>query len=272
MLEHTSLTYNLGKMLLTIDIGNTNVHIGVFDGQLLICTCRLSTDSHRLSDEYGQTITNILTIKGVPPESITDASICSVVPPLSSTFEEVCSEYFAVTPLTVHTGVKTGVRIRYDNPRDVGADRIVDTVAAYHLYGGPTIVVDFGTATVFDAISKDGDYLGGAIAPGIEMAAEALHQTAAQLRRVNLSAPKSAIGLSTAASLQSGLFLGYVSLVEGMVHRFKGELDQEAKVIATGGIAQIIAQETTVFDVVNPNLTLIGLRIVYEMNQDSTRT
>jgi len=154
----------------------------------------------------------------------------------------------------------------------VGADRIVDTVAAYHLYGGPTIVVDFGTATVFDAISKDGDYLGGAIAPGIEMAAEALHQTAAQLRRVNLSAPKSAIGLSTAASLQSGLFLGYVSLVEGMVHRFKGELDQEAKVIATGGIAQIIAQETTVFDVVNPNLTLIGLRIVYEMNQDSTRT
>ena len=255
-------------MLLAIDIGNTNINLGVFDGQKLICTVRLSADARRLADEYGESTTNILALKGVTPQSIDGASICSVVPPLTSTFEEVCKEYFNVVPLTVNTGVKTGVRILYDNPRDVGADRVVDAVAAYHLYGGPTIVVDFGTGTVFDAISREGDYLGGAIAPGIEVAAEALHQATAQLRRVDIVAPKFAIGRNTADSLQSGLFLGFVSLVEGMVHRFKKELGQDAKVVATGGLARLMAGETQIFDAANPDLTLIGLRMVYEMNQD----
>ena len=259
-------------MLLTIDIGNTNVSLGVFEGQRLACRCRLSTDWRRLPDEYGLIITNILSMKGVAPTDIDGASMCCVVPPLTSTFEEVCREFFKITPLTVNAGVKTGMRVLYDNPRDAGADRVVDAVAAFRLYGGPAIVVDFGTATVFDAISKEGDYLGGAIAPGIEVAAEALHQATAQLRRVDIVTPKAAIGRNTVASLQSGLFLGYVGLVEGMVQRFKKELGQEAKVVATGGLARVIAKETQVFDVTNLDLTLIGLRMIYEMNQDHGRS
>ena len=255
-------------MLLTIDIGNTNVTLGVFEGQRLEYRCRLSTDSRRLADEYGLTITSILSLKGVEPKAVTSACICSVVPPLTGTLEEVCKEYFKVTPLTVHAGVKTGVRILYDNPRDVGADRVADAVAAFRLYVGPVIIVDFGTATVFDAISKDGDYLGGAIATGIDVAAEALHQSTAQLRRVELIPPKSVIGRNAVDSLQSGLVLGYISLVEGMIQRFKKELGQEAVVVATGGIAPLMARETQVFDAVNPDLTLIGLSMIYEMNQE----
>lgn len=254
-------------MLLTIDIGNTNIHLGVFDDQRLVCTCRVSTDTRRLADEYSLTISGILALKGVAKDDISGASICSVVPPLTSTLQEVCTQYFKVTPLTVNTGIKTGVRILSDNPKEVGTDRIVDAVATYSLYGGPAIVVDFGTATVFDAISTEGNYLGGAIAPGIDVAAESLHKAAAQLRRVDIIAPKSAIGRNTVASLQSGLFLGYIGLVEGMVRRFKEELSQTSRVIATGGIAPTIAQETKVFDDVNLNLTLIGLRIIHEMNE-----
>ena len=156
-------------MLLAIDIGNTNVHIGVFSQKTLACSCRLSTDSRRLEDEYGHTMTSVLDLKGITPECITSAVICSVVPPLSSRFEDVCKSYFGVSPLIVSTGIRTGVRIRYDNPRDVGSDRIVDAVAAYRLYGGPTIVVDFGTATVFDAISKEGDYIVVYILTGIDV-------------------------------------------------------------------------------------------------------
>ncbi|MQF69530.1 type III pantothenate kinase [SAR202 cluster bacterium AD-804-J14_MRT_500m] len=255
-------------MLLTIDIGNTNANLGVFDGHNLVCTCRLSADNRRMTDEYGLTLTSILGMKGIELTKITGAAICSVVPPLTSTFEKVCLEYFDVTPLVVGAGVKTGVRILSDNPREVGTDRVVDAVAAYRLYGGPSIVVDFGTATVFDAISKEGDYLGGAIAPGIEVAAEALHQATAQLRRVDMSMPKAAIGRNTAASLQSGLLLGYLSMVEGMVKRLKAEMEDEVKVVATGGLSTVFEKETEVFDATNPDLTLIGLRMVYEMNQD----
>ena len=193
--------------------------------------------------------------------------MCSVVPPLTPVFEQVCQNYFGVKPLTVTAGVRTGLQITYDNPRDVGSDRIADAVAAMQLYGSPVIVVDFGTATVFDAISRDGVYLGGAIAPGINVAAEALFLNTSQLRRVELTAPKSAIGQNTSASLQSGLVFGYAGLVEGIVARFKEELGQEAKVIGTGGLADIISQETDVFDAINPELTLVGLRLVYEMNQ-----
>ena len=253
-------------MLLAIDIGNTNINLGVFEGQHLESTWRVATDARKLSDEYGLLISNILSLRGVKAEDISGACLCSVAPTLTPTFEEVCRSYFNVIPLTVTGGVKTGVRILYDNPRDVGADRIVDAVAALQLYGGPVIVVDFGTATVFDAISTDGEYVGGAIAPGINVSAEALFLNTSQLRRVELAPPKSAIGRNTVASLQSGLLLGHVGLVEGMVARFKKEMGNEARVVATGGLAEVISKETGVFDAVNPELTLIGLRIVYEMN------
>ena len=253
-------------MLLAIDVGNTNITLGVFEGQDLKSTWRLATDPRRLADEYGLLLSNLLPLKGVNPEHLTGACICCVVPPLTPTFQEMCETYFKVSPLIVSTGVKTGVSVLYDTPRDVGADRIADAVAALRLYGGPVIVVDFGTATVFDAISRDGKYVGGALAPGINVAAEALFLSTSQLRRVELTAPKSAIGQNTAASLQSGLLLGHVGLVEGMVARFRKELGQEARVVATGGLAQVIAKETDVFDDINLDLTLTGLRIIYEMN------
>ena len=253
--------------MLVIDIGNTMVTIGVFEEERLAATLRVATDSRRSADEYGLVITNLLNLNWVQPARVGNICICSVVPPLTPVFEEVCRNYFGLKPFTVSAGVRTGLQIMYDNPRDVGSDRIVDAVAALELYGPPVIVVDFGTATVFDAISREGVYLGGAIAPGINVAAEALYLNTAQLRRVELVAPKSAIGQNTSASLQSGLVFGYAGLVEGIVARFKNELGQDAKVIGTGGLAGIISQETDIFDALNPDLTLIGLRLVFEMNQ-----
>ena len=253
-------------MLLVLDIGNTNVTLGVFEGSALKSTWRLATDARRMPDEYGFFMANIMSYRGVQPSDITGACICSVVPPLIPTFEEVCRNYFAVQPLTVSAGVKTGISIQYDSPRDVGTDRVADAVAALKLYGGPVIVVDFGTATVFDAVSADGKYLGGALAPGINLSADALYQSTSQLRRVELVPPATAIGKNTVAAMQSGLIFGYIGLVEGMVARFKNELGPEAKVIATGGLAELMARETTVFDAVNPDLTLLGLRMIYDLN------
>lgn len=254
-------------MLLTIDIGNTNITLGVFDGPHLKSTWRIATDQRRLTDEYGLQISALLPLKGVAASQIDGACICSVAPILTPTFEEMCRVYFKVDPLTVSAGVKTGVRILYDSPRDVGADRIVDAVAAYRLYGGPAIMVDFGTATVFDAVTKDGEYLGGAIAPGINVAADALFLSTSQLRRVDLATPAYAIGRNTVMALQSGLLWGHVGLVEGMVERFKAELGQDSQVVATGGLAEVIARETAVFDAINMDLTLIGLRLIYDMNR-----
>ena len=254
-------------MLLSIDIGNSMVTLGVFDDERLVTTLRLASETRRLDDEYGLLMTNILSLNGVERSEVDDICLCSVVPPLTSVFEQVCRNYFGVSPLTVTAGVRTGLQITYDNPRDVGSDRIVDAVAAIHLYGPPLIVVDFGTATVFDAVSRDGVYLGGAIAPGINVAAEALFLNTSQLRRVELIAPKSAIGQNTPAALQSGLVFGYAGLVDGIVARFKEELGQDAKVIGTGGLTEIISKETDIFDFINPELTLVGLRLVYEMNQ-----
>lgn len=253
-------------MLLAIDVGNTNITLGVFQGERLEATSRIATDPRKMSDEYALFFSNMLPLKGIPREVITDVVMCSVVPPLTPVLEELCEDYFKTTPLVVTVGVKTGVRILYDNPRDVGTDRVVDAVAALRLYGGPVIVVDFGTATVFDAITGDGHYLGGAIAPGIIIAAEALFQNTSQLRRVQLAHPPSPIGKNTIHSMQSGLVLGYTDMVEGMVRRFKQEMGDNAKVIATGGLAGLIAQETNVFNAVNLDLTLIGLRLIYEMN------
>ena len=251
-------------MLLAIDIGNTNITIGLFDAQKLQKTWRVSTDSSRTSAEYGLQISNLLGSNKI----INEVSICSVVPPLTPTFEVLCRRYFKVNPLTIGAGSKTGIKVMYDSPRDVGTDRIVDAAAVVHLYGGPAIIVDLGTATVFDAITASSEYLGGAIAPGMGVSADALFRATSQLRRVELSAPDSAIGKNTQHSIQSGLVLGYSELVKGMIRRFKLELGKESKVIATGGLAQVVEKEVSLFDIIDPDLTLKGLLIVHELNKD----
>ena len=255
-------------MLLALDIGNTMVTIGVFGESGLVSTMRAATDSRRSADEYGLLLTSLLQLHGVQREEITDVSMCSVVPPLTGVFEEVAFGYFGVRPLTVSGALRTGLQIAYDNPRDVGADRIADAVAAKNLYGYPTIIVDFGTATVFDVISAEGVYLGGAIAPGISVAAEALFLNTSQLRRIELTPPPSAIGQNTTAALQAGLVLGYAELVKGLVGRIKNELGGYATVVATGGLANVLSPETGIFDHINPDLTLIGLSQIFELNKN----
>ena len=254
-------------MLLAIDIGNTDTTLGVFEGEELGATWNIATGINRMSDEYAALLLNLLHHQGLDISDIKEVALCSVVPPLIATFDELFQRYFHISPLVVGAGVKTGVRIRMDNPREVGADRIVNAAAAHHLYRGPIIIADLGTATTFDTISKEGDYLGGAIAPGIVTAAEALFMRAAMLPRVELVHPKQAIGTNTITAMQSGIVFGYVGLVEGIVTRIQQELGEKAKVVATGGYAELIAKETAVIDVVNSNLTLIGLRLIYLMNK-----
>ena len=254
-------------MLLTLDVGNTNVTIGLFEGEQLRATWRIATDLERLADEYAVTVLGLLQNEGISPSSVDAAVMAVVVPDLAPVFERLCARYFKVHPLIVGTGTRTGVKIGYDNPRDVGADRIVDVVAGLRYYGPPPlIIVDLGTATVFDAVSQDGEYLGGALAPGLGIASEALFERAAKLYRVELERPKSAIGRNTVSAIQSGLLFGYVALIEGMVARFQKELGGAARVIATGGWAERLAKETTVFDAVDADLTLVGLRLLHEMN------
>lgn len=256
------------QVLLAVDVGNTNVTLGVFENAALRATWRFSTDVGKLADEYGVLMTSLVAQEGIDVADVDDAVLGSVVPDLESVFEAVCVRYFKVRPLVVATGVRTGLRIVYDTPRDVGVDRVADAVAAIHLYGPPPmVIVDMGTGTVFDGISKEGDYVGGAIAPGVGIAAEALFQRAAKLHRVELTRPKSAIGGNTVAAIQSGMVFGYVGLVEGIVGRFKEELGPGTKVIGTGGYVDLIAGETDIIDVVNADLTLEGLRIIYEMNR-----
>jgi len=254
-------------MLLAVDIGNTDIMLGVFEDKELHATWHMATRIHRMPDEYAALLLNLLHHQNLDASDIEEAALCSVVPPLTATFEELFKRYFHISPLVVEAGVKTGVRIRMDNPREVGADRIVNAVAAHQLYGGPIIIADLGTATTFDTVSKEGDYLGGAIAPGIVTAAEALFMRAAKLPRVELVRPTQVIGTSTIAAMQSGIIFGYVALVEGMVARIQKELGEKTKVVATGGYAELIAKETSVIDVINPTLTLTGLRLVYLMNK-----
>ncbi|OGO22580.1 MAG: pantothenate kinase [Chloroflexi bacterium RBG_16_51_9] len=254
-------------MLLAVDIGNTNVTLGVFDGEKLRATWRMATDVHRMADEYASILLNLLPHENIVPLDVKEVSMCNVVPPLTTTFIDLSQRYFKTVPLVVGAGVKTGVRIRMDNPKEVGADRIADAVAAHHLYGGPVITIDLGTTTVFGIISKEGDYLGGVIATGIGTAAEALYSRTAQLPRVDLVRPKTVIGTNTITAMQSGIINGYASLVEGMLARIKKEWGEKAKVVATGGYSALIAKETKAIDEVNPDLTLIGLRLIYEMNR-----
>ena len=255
-------------MLVCIDIGNTNVTLGLYEGETLGPRWRLATDHDRMPDEFGLQILGLLAYAGLSATSIGGAAIASVVPPLTGRWVEVCRRYLACEPLVVAAGVQTGVHVLYDEPAAVGADRLVDAAAAFRLYGGPACIVDFGTATTFDALSAEGDYMGGAIAPGIGIAAEALFLRTAKLPRVDLQRPPAAIGRNTVHAMQSGLLFGYVALVEGMVTRFRAELGADMKVIATGGLAEIVAQETGVIQIIAPWLTLDGLRIIWNMNRN----
>ena len=254
-------------MLLAVDIGNTNVTLGVFEGDKLVANWRLYTRLNQMPDEYAIVLLGLLKHSGLEVSDIDDVAISCVVPPLRSTFTELCQKYFNLTPLVVGPGIKTGIRIRMDNPREVGSDRICNAAAAHSLYHETAIVVAMGTAWVFDTISAEGDYLGGAVAPGIAIASEALFTRTAALPRVELVKPKSAIGTNTVSAIQSGLIFGYAGLIDGVVSRIQEELEQKALVIATGGYAGLIARETKVFDKVNPDLTLVGLRIIYQMNR-----
>ncbi len=255
-------------MLLAIDIGNTNITLGVFDGKKLRDTYRLATHVNQMPDEYAIFILNLLKQSGIDPKNITQGAISCVVPPLTTTFTELFKKYFDITPLTIGPGIKTGVRIRYDNPRELGGDRMSNAAGALSLYKPPIIVVAMGTATAFDTISKQGDYLGGAVAPGIAIAAEALYTRTAALPRVELVRPKKAIGPNTIAAMQSGIIFGYAGLIDGVVTRIQAELGQKAKVVATGGYANIIAKETKTIDEVNTNLTLIGIKVIHDLNRE----
>jgi type III pantothenate kinase len=258
-------------MLLAIDVGNTNVTLGVFDQDgSLRATWRVATDHARLADEYAVLLTDLLQLEGIRPADIHRAIYASVVPALGQVFDDLLTRRFHIRPLRVGAGVKTGLRVLYEDPREVGADRIVDAVAALRLHAPPLIVVDVGTATVFDAISREGDYLGGAIAPGIGVAADALAQKAAMLRRVDLRPPRKAVGNNTTAAMQSGILFGYAGLIEAMVERFKREIGEDAWVVGTGGWAPLMSSLTKVIDHVDENLTLDGLRLVYELNEASS--
>ena len=250
-------------MLLAIDVGNTNITIGLYQGDDLIQHWRLATAHERMPDEYGLQIMGLLAHTGINPATIDGAIIASVVPPLTGRWVEICRNYLHCEPVLVDSRTDLGINILYEPAAAVGADRLVDAVAVHQLYGGPACVVDFGTATTFDAILANGDYLGGAIVPGIGISSEALFQRAAKLPKVEIARPPSAIGKNTPHAMQSGLFFGYVGLVEGMVTRFRAELGSDMKVIGTGGLAALFATETDVIQIIAPWLTLDGLRIIY---------
>jgi len=256
-------------MLLAIDIGNTGITLGLFKGDKLGPHWRLSSNNERTSDEYGILITQLLERAGLSPGKdggIRGIAIASVAPALTGVLARACQDYLHVNPLVVDAGARTGIPLRYEDPKQIGADRVVNAVAARCLYKGPACIVDFGTATSFDALSADGEYLGGAIAPGIGVAADALFRRTAKLPRVDLRRPPSVIGRNTVNSLQSGLLYGYVGLVEGMVCRFRAELGPEMKTIGTGAMVELIAGETNAIEIVNPWLALEGLKIIFELN------
>ena len=257
-------------MLLTIDLGNTNLTIGLYQGETLMHHWRLATDQTRMPDEYGLQLLGLLTNAGRTLADLTGICLASVVPPLTGRVVQACHEYLKQEPLVVDTGVKTGIRILYEDSKAVGADRVCDAVAVMHLYGGPACIIDFGTATTFNALTKNGDYLGGAITAGINLAAEALFTHAAKLPRIDLQRPPNVIGRNTVHAMQSGLLFGYVSMVEGMVMRFREELGPEMKVIATGGLAEVVARETPVIQTVALWLTLDGLRMIWELNSSNS--
>jgi len=253
-------------MLLAIDIGNTNIKIGLFEGDVHRYTWSISTGVHRMPDEYAVTLLEFLRINDIPPAAVTKCAISCVVPPLLTIFTEVLERYFNIVPLVVGPGVKTGFRIRMDNPREVGRDLIANAAGAITLYEKPIIIVALGTATAFETISRDGDYVGGALAPGLGIAAEALYARTAALPRVELVRPDRVIGTNTQVAMQSGIMNGYAGLIDRIVSLIQEELGEKATVVATGGYSTIIAQECSCFDVINPNLTLIGIKTIHAIN------
>jgi len=254
-------------MLLAVDIGNTNTALGIFLEKKLVEDWRIRTEREKTSDEYALTLLSLLNSSGIETQEIKSVIISSVVPPLTPVFQNLGEKLFQLRPLVVGPGLKTGMSILYENPLEVGADRVVVAVAAFEKHGGPCVVVDFGTATTFDAISSQGEYLGGAIAPGIQISAEALFLKTAKLPQIEIKKPKKAIGRSTVASMQSGLFFGYIGLISNIIEKIKRELGGKVKVISTGGFAAQISHEIKSIDSHEPHLTLEGLRIIYERNQ-----
>jgi type III pantothenate kinase len=250
-------------MLLVVDIGNTNVVLGVYEGQALKAHWRLATDAKTTADEYGILFTNLLASAGIVAARISGAIMSSVVPTLTATFETLIEQYFGQQPLMVTCDTDTGLTIRYPNPKEIGSDRLVNAAAAYHKYRRDLIIVDFGTATTFCAVTKNAEYLGGVIAPGLGISAEALFARAAKLSKVELTRPKTVIGTDTGSSIQSGLLFGYAGLVDTLVRRMEQELGRSTYVIATGGLSSAIARETTSIQVLEPLLTLEGLALLY---------
>jgi type III pantothenate kinase len=256
-------------MLLAVDIGNTSITIGLYKTEKLGPRWRLASDNERTSDEYGILLMQVLERAGIQPEEVRNIAIASVVPPLTGTLEQACRDYLNAVPLVVDAGTRTGIPLRNEDPKQVGADRVVIAAAARRIYKGPVCIVDFGTATIFDAISADGEYLGSAIAPGIGIASDALFRRTAKLPRVDILRPPAAIGRNTVHSLQSGLLYGYVGLVDGMVARFRAELGPDMKTIGTGALVELIAKETKSIDIIEPWLALQGLKIIYDLNRNA---
>jgi len=256
-------------MLLAIDVGNSNNVIGLFSEGRMLTHWRIRTEWNRTADEYWVLIKEFILLNNVGAETIDDIVVACVVPPLVPILREMARKYFSCEPLIVGPGVKTGISILYRNPAEVGADRIVNSVAAFEKYGGPLIIIDFGTATTFDAVSKKGEYLGGVIFPGIQIAMEALFKNTAKLPRVEMTVPKSVIGKSTVESIQSGAVHGFVGMVENLIAKIRKELDPGARVIATGGVVEWIADQCPQIETIDPFLTLEGMRIIYEKNKDA---
>lgn len=258
-------------MLLVLDIGNTNIVMGAYEGKRLMKHWRISTDRQKTGDEYGMLMNDLFRYQGITMEDIHAIAISSVVPPLIVPLMKMCERYFHLRPLLVGPGIKTGIRLHYENPRAIGADRIVNVVGAHEQYGGPLIVIDIGTATTFDVVAENGDFLGGVIAPGINASADALFQRAAQLPRIELIPPKNIICRNTIQGMQAGIIFGYVGQIDEIVRRIKREMGLPAeavKVIATGGLARMIMKESATIDKIDHFLTLTGLRVLYERNLD----
>jgi len=256
-------------MVFTMDIGNTNIKMGLFKGKELVRTWRMSTNRTSSSDEYGMLVTNLFRSAGLKTEAVRGIMISSVVPSINYTIEHMCNDYFGIKPKMVAPGVKTGINIQYDNPRELGADRICNAVAAHACYGAPCIFIDFGTATTFGVVNEKGAFMGGCICPGLKLASDALVRGTAKLPNFELVKPESVIGKNTIANLQAGMIYGYVGQVEYLVKKLKKELGREdAIVVATGGMSRMIASETEVIDHLDGLLTLKGLRLIYERNEE----